>query len=207
MPSVSAYCLSGVSLTLDVGCLFTAAPAKHSCCSLPWMWDISSQFPFLTLDMGFLLSAAAPDLGRGISLHSCCSWPWTWGISSQPPLLTLDMGFLLAAATPDLGREVYPLSHSSLQCCAATTGCSSTGQVPRATPAPGLVINLLEHFPGGSDDKESARRPGFHYWVGTIPWRREWLPTSVSFLENSMDSGAWQAPFHGAVKSQTWLSN
>ena len=33
MPSVSAYCLSWVSLTLDVGYLFMAAPAKHSCCS------------------------------------------------------------------------------------------------------------------------------------------------------------------------------
>ena len=30
-----------VSLTLGVGYLFTAAPAKHSCCSLPWMRGIS----------------------------------------------------------------------------------------------------------------------------------------------------------------------
>ena len=30
MPSLSAYCLTGVSLTLDVGYLFSAAPAKHS---------------------------------------------------------------------------------------------------------------------------------------------------------------------------------
>ena len=37
-------------------------------------------------------------------------------------------------------------------------------------------------FPDGSDCKESAcnvRRPHFKAWVGTIPWRREWLPTSV----------------------------
>ena len=30
--------------------------------------------------------------------------------------------------------------------------------------------------------KESAcqcRRPGFHPWVGKIPWRREWQPTPV----------------------------
>ena len=37
IPSLSAYCLTWVSLTLDVGSLFTAAPAKHSCCSLPLM--------------------------------------------------------------------------------------------------------------------------------------------------------------------------
>ena len=27
-------------------------------------------------------------------------------------------------------------------------------------------------------------------WVGEIPWRREWLPTQYSCLENSMDRGA-----------------
>ena len=42
MPSLSAYHLTWVSLTLDVGYLFTAAPAKHSHCSLPWTRGISS---------------------------------------------------------------------------------------------------------------------------------------------------------------------
>ena len=39
-----------------------------------------------------------------------------------------------------------------------------------------------EGFPGGSDDKESARnvgRPRFNLWVGKILWRKEWLPTPV----------------------------
>ena len=39
------------NLTLDVGYLFTAAPAKRSCCSLPWTWGISSQLPRLTLNV------------------------------------------------------------------------------------------------------------------------------------------------------------
>ena len=37
-------------------------------------------------------------------------------------------------------------------------------------------------FPGVSHGKESAcnaRDPGFDPWVGKIPWRREWQPTSV----------------------------
>ena len=34
MPSRNTYCPTWVSLTLDVGYLFTAAPAKRSCCSL-----------------------------------------------------------------------------------------------------------------------------------------------------------------------------
>ena len=57
MPSLSAYCLTWVSLTLDVGYLFMAAPAKCSRCSLPWTWGLSSQPPLLTLDMGYVLSA------------------------------------------------------------------------------------------------------------------------------------------------------
>ena len=60
MPSFSTYHLSGVSLTLDIGDLFRAAPAKHSCCSLPWMWGISSLPWLLKLDVGYLFSAAAP---------------------------------------------------------------------------------------------------------------------------------------------------
>ena len=68
----------------------------------------------------------------------------------------LDAGYLLMAAALDLGRGVYPLGHSPLQ------SCTVTGQMPRATPVPSLVINLLGHFPDESDDKESPRRPGSH---------------------------------------------
>ena len=51
MPSCNSYCLTWVSLTLDVGYLFTAAPAKHSHCSLPWMRGISSPPPLPTLNV------------------------------------------------------------------------------------------------------------------------------------------------------------
>ena len=51
MPSHNTYHLTWISLTLDVGYLFTAPPAKHSSCSLPWMKGISSQLPLLTLNM------------------------------------------------------------------------------------------------------------------------------------------------------------
>ena len=48
MPSLSTYHLAWVSITLDVGYLFMAAPAKRSCCSF---------------DLGKLLSAApAPSV-------------------------------------------------------------------------------------------------------------------------------------------------
>ena len=42
----------GFLLTLDVGYLFTAAPAKHSRCSLPWTRGISLPPPFLTFNVG-----------------------------------------------------------------------------------------------------------------------------------------------------------
>ena len=51
MPSCNTYRLTWVSLTLDMGYLFKAAPAKRSRCSLPWTRGISSQLPLLTLDM------------------------------------------------------------------------------------------------------------------------------------------------------------
>ena len=68
----------------------------------------------------------------------------------------------------------------------------------------------LRGFPGGSACKESACNVGdlgFHPWVWKIPWRREWLPTLYSYLENPMDRGAWRATVHGVTKNQTWLSD
>ena len=55
--SHNTYHLTWVSLTLDVGYLFRAAPAKRSRCSLPWTRGISSPPPLLTLNMAYLLSA------------------------------------------------------------------------------------------------------------------------------------------------------
>ena len=46
MPPCNTYRLTGVSLTLDVGYLFTAAPAKRGHCSSPWMRSL-----LLTLNM------------------------------------------------------------------------------------------------------------------------------------------------------------
>ena len=74
----------------------------------------------LTLDEGYLLTAAPPDLehgvaplgppalaqppllGHGGSLHGCSS-------KAQLLLLTLDEGYLLTAAPPDLECGVAPL--------------------------------------------------------------------------------------------------
>ena len=43
MPSGNTYRLTWDSFTLDIGYLFTAAPAKRSRCSWPWKWSSSSR--------------------------------------------------------------------------------------------------------------------------------------------------------------------
>ena len=56
-PTVSTW----VSLILDLGYVFTAAPAKHS------HYSSKAQPLLLTLDEGYLLTAALPDLQCGIA--------------------------------------------------------------------------------------------------------------------------------------------
>ena len=87
----------------------------------------------LTLDEGYLLTAAPPDLehgvaplgppapaqppllGCGVSLLGCSS-------KVQPLLLTLDEEYLLTATPPDLERGIAPLGPSFA--CAATASCT-----------------------------------------------------------------------------------
>jgi len=55
-------------------------------------------------------------------------------------------------------------------------------------------------FPGGSDNKESAfniRDPGSIPEPGRSPGEGNSNPLQYSFLENSMDRGAWWATVHG----------
>ena len=50
-------------------------------------------------------------------------------------------------------------------------------------------------------------RPGFDPWVGTIPWRREQLPTPVFLPGKSHGWRSLVATVHGVAKSRTWLSD
>ena len=110
MPSCSTYHLTWVSLTLDVGYLFIAAPAKRSRCSLPWTrgYLLTAALPDLQLGIASLdplapglppllgrgvgPPAATPGLRRGVDPPGCCPWPRTLGSSSRPPPLTSDLG-------------------------------------------------------------------------------------------------------------------
>ena len=67
-------------------------------------------------------------------------------------------------------------------------------------------VYLAMRLPRWHSGKESAcqcrrqRRLGFDPWVGKIPWRRKWRPSSYSCLENPMDREAWQAMVHRVTK-------
>ena len=61
-----------------------------------------------------------------------------------------------------------------------------------------------------SDGKESAcnaRDLGSIPGSGRSPGKGNGYLLKYSYVENSMDRGAWQTIVHGVTKSQTWLSN
>ena len=107
----------------------------------------------LTLDEGYLLTAAVPDLQRGIAPLGplCLCSHRSSGCSSQPPALASDMdGFSqlpplasgarwLLPAAPDLGHEVSPPGHHWPQ----TRGSSS--RPPPLTSDAGYQLTKLNH--------------------------------------------------------------
>ena len=68
-------------------------------------------------------------------------------------------------------------------------------------------ISLLG-FSGGLDGKETACNAGDTGLIpgsGRSPGGGHSKPLQYSYLENSMDRGAWWAIVHGVTKSWTWL--
>ena len=69
---------------------------------------------------------------------------------------------------------------------------------------------MASGFPGGSDSKESACNAGdldFIPGTGRSPEEGNGNPLQYSYLENPIDTGAWQTAVHGVVKSQIRLSD
>ena len=73
-----------------------------------------------------------------------------------------------------------------------------------------IYIYIYNGLPSGSEGKESACNAGdpgqIPRW-GRPPGEGNGNPLQYSCLENPVDRGAWQATVHGAVQSQTQLSN
>ena len=87
MPSRNTYHLNWVSLTLDVGYLFTAAPANCSHCSLPWTRGILTTTPpdleCGVAPLGPPAPAQPPLYGRGVAPLGRRPWPRASGSSSR----------------------------------------------------------------------------------------------------------------------------
>ena len=65
---------------------------------------------------------------------------------------------------------------------------------------------MMMGFPGGSDGKESACNAGDVSSIpglGRSPGEGNGYPFQYSFLENSMDRGAWWATVHRVAMSRT----
>ena len=81
----------------------------------------------------------------------------------------------------------------------------------RVSPRCLLQIALIHPLLwGGSDGKESACNAGDLGSVpglGKSPGERNGCPLPYSWLENSMDRGAWSAMVHGVTKSWPGLSD
>ena len=90
MPSCNTYHLTWVSLTLDMGYLFTAAPRKHSHCSLPWTRVSPQGHPSrLWTWSSFSRPSCAvqpPLLGHGVAPVGHRPWPRTWLLWAAPAL-------------------------------------------------------------------------------------------------------------------------
>ena len=75
---------------------------------------------------------------------------------------------------------------------------------------PGTAETEMLTTPGGSGGKESscsAGGPGSIPVSGRYPGEGNGNPLQYSYLENSMDRGAWQATAHGITKSQMRLGD
>ena len=117
----------------------------HGCSS-------KAQQLLLTLDKGYLLTAAPPDLERGVA-------PLGRAAHTQSPLLgrgvapvccrpdlggrVVPLGLSCAVATPDLGRGVTPLDHASARSVAAGARSVAAGALLNPyTHKPYIVLNV-----------------------------------------------------------------
>ena len=83
--------------------------------------------------------------------------------------------------------------------------CSSN-QWLRGTNGCSLTIGLPKGF-SGKESACNAGDVGLTLGLGRSPGEGNGNSLQFSCLGNPMDRGAWRAPVHAVVKSQTWLSD
>ena len=69
-----------------------------------------------------------------------------------------------------------------------------------ATLRASLVAHMVKNLPVMQETQVQS-------WVRKIPWRREWLPTSVFLSGEFHGQRSLTGCTHGVAESQTWLSD
>ena len=72
------------------------------------------------------------------------------------------------------------------------------------------MADFKNRVPGGLDGKESISNAGdlgSFPGLGRFPVEGKGYPLHYSYLEKSMDRGAWWTTVHGVTKNQTQLSD
>ena len=97
-----------VSLTLNVGYLFMAAPAKRSHCSLLWTWGSSSQ-PCLQLGSCHSCAKSPLDWKEIQPVHPKRDWSWVFigrtDVEAETPILWPPVKSWLFWKDPDAGKD------------------------------------------------------------------------------------------------------
>ena len=183
MVFVSAlWCLSQHLLSY-LGFSYLGRGVSLHCCSS------KAQLLLLTLEDGYLVTIAPPDLERGVAplgppaptqppLLGCgvaplgyCSWPRTWGSSSRPLLHRCSPA--LWDATPDLRREVAPLFGRN----------DAKAETPVLWP-PHLKSWLIGKYPDAGRDWGQEEKGTTRGWDG-------WMASPTQWTWVWVNSGSW----------------
>ena len=170
MPSCNTYHLTWVSLTLGVGYLFMAAPAKRSRCSLPWTRGISSLPPLVSNCLRHCRLWLSRLLSQGRGFYMQKYW-YVWANTGWHTLLEHyisccprhQLPWVPGAARPTVTQAVASphLAPSQGQTQ------SPPGQSQEQTPVDDShsEVGIKPHLePRGSVFKEEDRKPSYHLY-------------------------------------------
>ena len=110
----------------------------------------------------------------------CPTWAGPSGLWEQP---RAPWVLLWSRALSVSFLEAQPPQPSSEQ--EGKRGAEGVGMQARPGDGQGGRRQWLPRWLRGKEPAGQCRRPGFHPWVGKVPWRRKWQPTPVVSPEKS----------------------
>ena len=172
--------------SLQEGCVCVCARRRGEAlahpCSLPEPLTRTPSYDPRHMDSSHQGPLSAPARRRWRLREAACSSRQDQGRQTEPG----------AQGCPSTDCVLTPLSTVSYGSMSRQTqeGSFLTLSEKRGMEAAGrqsffMPARVVLGFPGGTHGEEPAcqcrrrQRPGFHPWVGKIPWRRAWQPTPV----------------------------